>query len=202
MSKVYDFFTDESPEYFDYDVDRQGLCYSSIRSTAQLAQVPAPPRPTSFTFETFAEAVALAHPLPQPVASAPVSPSLSYASLSGVTSMSSLPTELSLPESWASRSLSPINYENITGWAEETEESEPLPPPVNTSQFESPLALEVSADAFIVEASASAAEPAPTSLVAEVPADPPPQIFFPNCSHILSSYPSQFNSINDIYIRS
>ena len=202
MSEVYDFTPDESPKYFDYNTDRQGPSYSSIRSTVQLAQVLASPRPTSFTFETFAEAIALTHPLSQPVVSVPVSPSLSYASLSGVTSTSSFPTELSLPESWASRSLSPINYENITGWAEETEESEPLPPPVNTSQFESPLALEVSADAFIVEASASAAEPAPTSLVAEVPADPPPQIFFPNCSHILSSYPSQFNSINDIYIRS
>ena len=179
MSKVYDFFTDESPEYFDYDVDRQGLGYSSILSTAQLAQVPAPPRPTSFTFETFAEAVALAHPLPRPVASAPVSLSLSYASLSGVTSTSSLPTELSLPESWASRSPSLINYENIAGWAKETEESEPLPPPVNTSQFESPPALEVSVDAFIVEASVPAAEPAPTSLVTEVPADPPLEFSFP-----------------------
>ena len=134
MSEVYDFFSDESPEYFDYDADRQGLGFSSIRSTAQLAEVPAPPRPTSFTFETFAEAVALAHPLPRPVASAPVSPSLSYASLSGVTSTSSLPTELSLPESWASRSPSPIDYENIAGWVEEAEESEPLPPPVEPPQ--------------------------------------------------------------------
>ena len=108
-----------------------------------------------------------------------MSPSLSYASLSGVTSTSSLPTELSLPESWASKSLSPINYENITSWAEETEESEPLPPPVNTSQFESPPAPEVSVDAFIVEASVPAAEPAPTSLVAEVLADPPLEFSFP-----------------------
>ena len=153
MSKVYDFFSDESPEYFDYDADRQGLGFSSIRSTAQLAQVPAPPRPTSFTFETFAEAVALAHPLPQPAVSAPVSPSLSYASLSGVTSTSSLPTELSLPESWASRSPSPIDYENIAGWVEEAEESEPLPPPVEPSLIvEVPPAPEVSAGTPIVEA--------------------------------------------------
>ena len=179
MSEVYNFFSDESPEYFDYDVDCQGLGYSSICSTAQLAQVPAPPRPTSFTFETFAEAVALAHPLPRPVASAPVSPSLSYTSLSGVTSMSSLPTDLSLPKSWASRSPSLIDYKNIAGWAEEAEESEPLPPPVNTSQFESPPAPEVSADAFIVEAPVPAAEPAPTSLVAKVPVDPPLEFSFP-----------------------
>ena len=145
MSEVYDFFSDESPEYFDYDADRQGLGFSSIRSTAQLAEVPAPPRPTSFTFETFAEAVALAHPLPRPVVSAPVSPSLSYASLSGVTSTSSLPTKLSLPESWASRSPSPIDYENIAEWAEEAEESEPLPPPVEPPQIiEIPPAPEVS----------------------------------------------------------
>ena len=145
MSEVYDFFSDESPEYFDYDADRQGLGFSSICSTAQLAEVPAPPRPTSFTFETFAEAVALAHPLPRPVVSAPVSPSLSYASLSGVTSTSSLPTELSLPESWASRSPSPIDYENIAEWAEEAEESEPLPPPVEPPQIiEIPPAPEVS----------------------------------------------------------
>ena len=176
MSKVYDFFSDESPEYFDYDADRQGLGFSSIRSTAQLAQVPAPPRPTSFTFETFAEAVALAHPLPQPAVSAPVSPSLSYASLSGVTSTSSLPTELSLPESWASRSPSPIDYENIVGWVEEAEESEP--PPVETPQFESPLAPEISADAF-TETPVSTAEPAPTSLIAEVPAGPPLEFSFP-----------------------
>ena len=153
MSEVYDFFSDESPEYFDYDADRQGLGVSSIRSTAQLAQVPAPPRSTSFTFETFAEAVAVAHPLPQPAASAPVSPSLSYASLSGVTSTSSLPTELSLPESWASRSPSPIDYENIAGWAEEAEESEPLPPPVEPPQIiEIPLAPEASAGTPTVEA--------------------------------------------------
>ena len=153
MSEVYDFFSDESPEYFDYDADRQGLGFSSILSTAQLAQVLAPPRSTSFTFETFAEAVALAHPLPQPAASAPVSPSLSYASLSGVTSTSSLPTELSLPESWASRSPSPIDYENIAGWVEEAEESEPLPPPVEPPQIvEIPPAPEVSAGTPTVKA--------------------------------------------------
>jgi hypothetical protein len=151
VSEVYDFFSDESPEYFDYDADRQGLGLSSIRSTVQLAEVPAPPRPTSFTFETFAEAVALAHPLPRPVRSTPVSPSLSYASLSGVTSTSSLPTELSLPESWASRSPSPIDYENIAGWVEEAEESEPLPPPVEPPQVEIPQTPEVSAGTPTVE---------------------------------------------------
>ena len=165
MSEVYDFLADESPEYFDYDADRQGLGSSSIRSTAQLAQVPAPPHSTSFTFETFAEAVALAHPLPQPAASAPVSPSLSYASLSGVTSMSSLPTELSLPESWASRSPSPIDYENIAGWVEEAEESEPLPLPKEPPQVvEIPPAPEVSAGTPTVEATELEAPVGPIEL--------------------------------------
>ena len=160
MSEVYDFFSDESPEYFDYDADNQGLGYSSIRSTVQLAQELAPPRPTSFTFETFAEAVALAHPLPRPVASAPVSPSLSYASLSGVTSTSSLPTELSLPESWASRSPSPIDYENIAGWVEEAEESEPLPPLVEPPQIvEIPPPPEASVGTPVVENPSLAPEP-------------------------------------------
>ena len=160
MSEVYDFFSDESPEYFDYDADRQGLGLSSICSTVQLAKVPAPPRPSSFTFETFAEAVALAHPLPRPVVSAPVSPSLSYASLSGVTSTSSLPTELSLPESWASRSPSPIDYENIAGWVETAEESEPLPPPVEQPQIvEIPPPPEASIGTPVVEDPSSTLEP-------------------------------------------
>ena len=180
MSEVYDFFLDKSPEYFDYDVDRQGLGYSSICSTAQLAKVPAPPCPTSFMFETFAEAVALAHPLPQPAVSALVSPSLSYALLSGVTSTSSLPTELSLPESWASRSPSLIDYKNIAGWAEEAEELEPLAAPIDTPQFwEFPLALEVSTGTFIFENPVLAAEPASAPPVTEVPADPLIEFFFP-----------------------
>ena len=147
-------------------MDRQGLGYSSIRSTVQLAQEPAPLRPPSFTFETFAEAVALAHPLPQPVASALVSPSLSYASLSGVTSTSSLPTELSLPKSWENRSPSPIDYENIVGWAEGAEESEPLPPPVDLPQIvEVPPTPEASVGTPIIENPSSATE-------LEVPAGP------------------------------
>ena len=122
MSEVYDFSPDESPEYFDYDADRQGLGFPPVGPPVQLAQVPASPRSTTFTFESFAVAVATAHPLPAPVASVPVSPFLSYTSLTGVTP-SSLPTELSLPESWASRSPSPIDYENIEGWTEETGEA-------------------------------------------------------------------------------
>ncbi|KAH9983005.1 hypothetical protein BJV77DRAFT_1073112 [Russula vinacea] len=97
LSEVYDFFSDESPEYFEYDADHQGLGRISIGSPVQLAQVPAAPHSTLFTLEEFAAAVALAHPLPGPVASAPASPSPSYASLSGISSPSSLPTELSLP---------------------------------------------------------------------------------------------------------
>ena len=125
MSEVYNFFSDESPEYFEYDTDRQGLGCISISSPVQLAQVSAAPRSTLFSFEEFTAAVALAHPLPGPVASALVSPSLSYASLSGVTSPSSLPTELSLPMSWADWSPSPIDYEGISEWAEEAAEADP-----------------------------------------------------------------------------
>jgi hypothetical protein len=55
VSEVYDFFPDESPEYFDYDTDRQGLGRISIGSPVQLAQVSAAPRSTLFTFEEFAD---------------------------------------------------------------------------------------------------------------------------------------------------
>ena len=134
MSEVYDFFSDESPEYFEYDADRQGLGRISIGSPVQLAQVLAAPCSTLFTFEEFAAAVALAHPLPGPVASAPVSPSPSYASLSGVSSPTSLPTELSLPASWADRSPSPIDYEGISKWAEEAAEADP-PGPFHISPY-------------------------------------------------------------------
>ena len=160
MSEVYDFFSDESPEYFDYDADRQGLGRISIGSPVQLAQVPAAPRSTLFTLEEFAAAVALAHPLPGPVASAPVSPSLSYASLTGVSSPSSLPTELSLPASWADRSPSPIDYEGISEWAEEAAEADPPALPhfaVFHRGIENPEAP------FILENPAPAAEPAPVA---------------------------------------
>ena len=160
MSEVYDFFPDESPEYFDYDADRQGLGRISIGSPVQLAQVPAAPRSTLFTFEEFATAVALAHPLPGPVASAPVSPSPSYASLSGVSSPSSLPTELSLPASWADRSPSPIDYEGISEWAEEAAEADPPALPhfaVFHRGIENPEAP------FVLENPALAAEPAPVA---------------------------------------
>ena len=160
MSEVYDFFPDESPEYFDYDANRQGLGRISIGSPVQLAQVPAAPRSTLFTPEEFAAAVALAHPLPGPVASAPVSPSPSHASLSGVSSPSSLPTELSLPASWADRSPSPIDYEGISEWAEEAAEADPPALPhfaifhQGISNPEAP---------FVLENPAPAEEPAPVA---------------------------------------
>ncbi|KAH9974196.1 hypothetical protein BJV77DRAFT_968412, partial [Russula vinacea] len=160
LSEVYDFFSDESPEYFDYDADHQGLGRISIGSPVQLAQVPAAPRSTLFSFEEFAAAVALAHPLPGPVASAPVSPSLSYASLSGVSSPLSLPTELSLPASWADRSPSPIDYEGISEWAEEAAEADPPALPhfaVFHWGIENPEAP------FVLENPAPAAEPAPVA---------------------------------------
>ena len=160
MSEVYNFFADESPEYFDYDADHQGLGHISIGSPVQLAQVPAASRSTLFSFEDFAAAVALAHPLPGPVASAPVSPSLSYTSLSGVTSPSSLPTELSLPASWADRSPSPIDYEGISEWAEEAAEADPPALPhfaIFHRGIDNPEAP------FIVENPAPAEEPAPAT---------------------------------------
>ena len=158
MSEVYDFFSNESPEYFEYDADRQGLGRISIGSPVQLAQVPAAPHSTLFTFEEFATAVALAHPLPGLVASAPVSPSPSYASLSGVSSPSSLPTELSLPASWADRSPSPIDYEGISEWAEEATEADPPALPhfaVFHRGIDNPEAP------FILETPAPVAEPEP-----------------------------------------
>ena len=160
MSEVYDFFSDESPEYFDYDADRQGLGRISIGSPVQLAQVPAAPHSTLFSFEEFAAAVTLAHPLPGPVASAPVSPSPSYASLSGVLSPSSLPTELSLPVSWADRSPSPIDYEGISEWAEEAAEADPPALPhfaVFHWGIDNPEAP------FVLENPAPVAEPAPVA---------------------------------------
>ena len=92
--------------------------------------------------------------------SAPVSPSLSCASLSGVTSPSSLPTELSLPTSWADWSPSPIDYEGISEWAEEAAEADPPALPHFTvfhRGINNPEAP------FIVENPASAAEPAPAA---------------------------------------
>ena len=173
MSEVYDFFLDESPEYFEYDADCQGLGRISISSPVQLAQVPATPHLTLFTLEEFAAAVALAHPLPGPVASAPVSLSPSYTSLSGVTSPLSLPTELSLPVSWADRSPSPIDYEGISEWAEEAAEVEPPALPLFTVF---PQVPEGPAAPFIVEN--LAAELAPV-VAPEVPVAPPIKFSFP-----------------------
>ena len=161
MSEVYDFSPDESPEYFDYDADRQGLGHISIGSPVQLAQVPAAPRSTLFTLEEFAAAVALAHPHPGPVASVPVSPSPSHASLSGVSSPSSLPTELSLPASWADRSPSPIDYEGISEWAEEAAEADPPALPYFGVFPQIPAPLEVP-EAPPIEFSFPAVEPAPS----------------------------------------
>ena len=168
MSKVYNFFPDESPEYFDYDTDRQGLRCISIGSPVQLAQVSAAPCSTLFTFEEFAAAVALAHPLPGPVASAPVSPSPSYALLSGITSLSSLPTELSLPTSWAERSPSHIDYEGISEWAEEAAEADPPAPLLFTVFPQVPEAPEVPA-APPIEFSFLAVEPVQSPPVEQSP---------------------------------
>ena len=43
VSEVYDFFSDESPKYFEYNADCQGLSRISIGSPVQLAQVLAAP---------------------------------------------------------------------------------------------------------------------------------------------------------------
>ena len=133
-----------------------------------------PPPSMLFTFEEFAAAVALAHPLPGPVASALVSPSPSYTLLSGVTSPSSLPTELSLPTSWAEQSPSPIDYEGISEWAEEAAEADPPAPPlfaVFPQVPEGPAAL------FILENPAPVTELAPVA-APEVPTAPPLEFSF------------------------
>ena len=174
MSEVYDFFSDESPKYFEYNADRQGLGHISISSPVQLAQVLAAPHSTLFTFEEFAAAVTLAHPLLGPVASAPVSPSLSYASLSGVMSPLSLPTELSLPASWAERSPSPIDYKGILEWAEEAAEVDPPALPL-FAVF--PQVPEGPAAPFVLENLAPVAEPAPVA-APEAPAAPPLEFSF------------------------
>ena len=203
MSEVYDFFPDESPKYFDYNADRQGLRRISIGSPVQLAQVPAAPRSTLFTFEEFVAAVALAHPLPGPVASAPVSPSPSYASLSGVTSPSSLPTELSLPTSWADRSPSPIDYEGISEWAEEAAEADPPALPYFGVFPQIPAPLEVP-EAPPIEFSFPAVEPAQSPPTEQSPPPqstpcpvfeeqllPTPQLPAPASPHPLSPLPAE-----------
>ena len=174
MSEVYNFFLDESPEYFEYDADRQGLGHISIGSPVQLAQVLAAPHSMLFTFEEFAAAVALAHPLLGPVTSAPVFLSLSYASLSGVTSPLSLPIELSLPTFWAERSPSPINYKGISEWAKEAAEADPPALPlfaVFPQVPEGPVAL------FVLENLTPVAELAPVA-APEAPAAPPLEFSF------------------------
>ena len=128
-----------------------------------------PPPSMLFTFEEFAAAVALAHPLPGPVASALVSPSPSYTLLSGITSPSSLPTELSLPASWAEWSPSLIDYEGISEWAKEAAEADPPAPPL-FAVF--PQVPEGPAAPFILENPAPVTELAPVAAL-EVPAAPP-----------------------------
>ena len=175
MSEVYNFFLDESPKYFEYEADCQGLSHISIGSPVQLAQVLATPCSTLFTFEEFAAAVTLTHPLSGPVTSMPVSPSLSYTSLSGITSLSSLPTELLLPASWADWSPSPIDYEGISEWAEEATEVDPPALPhfaVFHQGLDGPEAP------FVLENLAPVAKPA-LAAAPEIPVGPPLEFLFP-----------------------
>jgi hypothetical protein len=125
VSENYDYSPDESPEYFDYDADRQGFSYSRIGSLSpiQLAQVLAPPLPLLLSpLEQLAEAAAALSSVEETPASPeliwPSPPTLTYETVSPV---SSITEELvSTPLSWSievisehKRSPSPINYDNI-----------------------------------------------------------------------------------------
>jgi hypothetical protein len=141
VSENYDFFPDESPEYFDYDADRQGL--PSIRigslSPIQLGQVATPP--SSLLLSPLAQlaeaAAALASTPASPELVWPSPTTLTYSSLTSVepTSTPSSPR----PQSDSERSPSPIDYENIptppgitreelAAWENLPAQSPPAPP--------------------------------------------------------------------------
>jgi hypothetical protein len=125
VSENYDFASDESPEYFDYDADRQGFSFPHIGSLSpiQLAQVPAPPLPLLLSpLEQLAEAAAALSPVEETPASPelvwPSPPTLTYNQDSPVSSITEEP--VSTPSSWSAelisgheRSPSPIDYDNI-----------------------------------------------------------------------------------------
>jgi hypothetical protein len=128
VSEVYDFASDESPEYFDYDADRQGFSFPRIGSLSpiQLAQVPAPPLPLLLSpLEQLAEAAAALSSVEETPASPelvwPSPPTLTYNTVSPASSELSLTkAPVSTPSSWSAevlseheRSPSPIDYENI-----------------------------------------------------------------------------------------
>ena len=128
MSEVYNFASDESLEYFDYDADRQGFSYPRIGSLSpiQLAQVPAPPLPLLLSpLEQLAEAAAVLSSVEETPASPelvwPSPPTLTYNTVSPASAELSITEEpVSTPSSWSAevisehkRSPSPINYENI-----------------------------------------------------------------------------------------
>jgi hypothetical protein len=115
VSEIYDYSADKSPEYFDYDADRQGFSYPHIGSLSpiQLAQVPAPPLPLLLSpLAQLAEAAAALTSTPaSPELVWPSPPTLSYLSLSSVEPTSTLSSPPQ--ESDSVRSPSPIDYDNI-----------------------------------------------------------------------------------------
>ena len=125
MSEIYDYAADESPEYFEYDADRQGFSFPRIGSLSpiQLAQVPAPPLPLILSpLEQLAEAAAALSSVEETPASPelvwPSPPTLTYNTVSPASSVTEEP--VSTPSSWSTeliseheRSPSPIDYDNI-----------------------------------------------------------------------------------------
>jgi hypothetical protein len=136
VSEVYDFALDESPEYFDYDADRQGFSFPRIGSLSpiQLAQVPAPPLPLLLSpLEQLAEAAAALSSVEETPASPelvwPSPPTLTYNEVSPASSVTEEP--VSTPSSWSAeviseheRSPSPIDYNNI-----------PMPPGITQEEL-------------------------------------------------------------------
>ena len=110
MSEVYDYFSDKSPEYFDYDTDRQGLLSIRIGSLSpiQLGQVATPP--SSLLLSPLAQLAEAAAAL----ASTPASPELVWPSPPTLTYTSLSVEPVSSPSSLTNtRSPSPIDYEGI-----------------------------------------------------------------------------------------
>ena len=110
VSEVYDYSADESPEYFEYDADRQGIPYIRIGSLSpiQLGQVATPP--SSLLLSPLAQLAEAAATL----ASTPASPELIWPSPPTLTYMllSAKPAS-PLSSRVSTRSPSPIDYKEI-----------------------------------------------------------------------------------------
>jgi hypothetical protein len=110
VSEVYNYSVDESPEYFEYDADRQGILSIRIGSLSpiQLGQVATPLSSLLLSpLAQLAEAAAtLASTPASPELIWPLPPTLTYTSLSAEPASSLLSLV-------STRSPSPIDYEEI-----------------------------------------------------------------------------------------